>query len=202
MAIEIELKARVGDPQALNERLSRLLSRPGLSFEKDDGYWTEPACRTALPGGGRESLPRPVVRIRKERLVRPGGEAEEKALATYKIKEVREGIEINDEREFAVSDPACFEELLRRLSLEPGIRKNKRGWAWTAGNIHAELCEVSGPNRSLGWFLEIEILAESAEASVTADSRKQLLDFLEKTGLPRDCIEERYYSELLAREKD
>ncbi|MDR1247971.1 MAG: CYTH domain-containing protein [Treponema sp.] len=191
MPIEIELKARVKDHEALNKRVSLLAPLPPLSFEKDDCYWT----------GGKDGESRPAVRVRKEKILHPGGETKEQALAAYKIKEVREGIEINDEREFAVSDPACFEELLRRLGLEPGSSKNKRGWAWTSGVIHAELCEVSGPKRSLGWFLEIEILAESAAAQVVADSRKTLLDFLEQTGLSRDCIEERYYSELLAQEK-
>jgi adenylate cyclase class 2 len=204
MPIEIEVKARVEDPEALNESLSRLAPLPALSFEKDDCYWTEPAYWTAVPGGGNggESLPRPAVRIRKERLVHPGGETEEKALVAYKSKEVREGIEINDEREFAVSDPACFEGLLQRLGLEPGTLKTKRGWSWTIGALHAELCEVSGPKRSLGWFLEIEILAESAAEQIVADSRKQLLDFLDKLNIPRDRIEGRYYAKLLALEKD
>jgi adenylate cyclase class 2 len=198
MPIEIELKVRVGDPRALNERLSRLAPLPALSFEKEDCYWT------AVPGGGDggDGLKRPVVRLRKERTVYPGGETEEKALVTHKVKEVREGIEINDEREFTVSDPAVFEGLLQGLGLEPGMRKNKRGWAWTVGGIHAELCEVSGLKRSLGWFLEIEILAESAEEPVVAGAREKLLDFLEKIDVPRDRIEERYYSELLAPEKD
>jgi adenylate cyclase class 2 len=194
MPIEIELKVRVEDPDALKERVSLLAPRPPLSFEKEDCYWTG--------GNGGEDPKRPVVRLRKEGIARPGGETEERALVTYKIKEVREGIEINDEREFAVSDPACFEGLLRRLGLEPGIRKNKRGWAWTVDNLHAELCEVSGPKRSLGWFLEIEILAADAGEPVVADSRKKLLDFLEKIDMPRDRIEERYYSDLLASEKD
>jgi adenylate cyclase class 2 len=198
MSIEIELKVRVEAPDVLNERLSLLAPLPALSFEKDDGYWT------AVPGGrnGGESPKGPAVRLRRERIVYPGGEIEERALVTYKIKEVREGIEINDEREFTVSDPACFEELLQRLGLEPGTRKHKRGRAWTAGEIYAELCEVSGPQRSLGWFLEIEILSESAGEPAVTGARKKLLDFLEKIDVPRSRIEERYYSELLALDQD
>jgi adenylate cyclase class 2 len=198
MPVEIELKVRVEDQNALSERLSLLAPLAALSFEKDDCYWIAP------PGGGKggNGSGRPVLRLRKERTVYPGGKAGEKALVTRKTKEVREGIEINDEREFAVSDPAVFEGLLRDLGLEPGTRKRKRGRAWTAGGIHAELCEVSGLKRSLGWFLEIEILAESAGESVVAGARKELLDFLEKIDIPRDRIEERYYAELLALEKD
>jgi adenylate cyclase class 2 len=121
---------------------------------------------------------------------------------TCKTREVREGIEINDEREFAVSDSACFEELLRRLGLKPGTRKHKQGWAWVFGDIRTELCEVSGLRRSLGWFLEVEILAEDALAPTVAAARHKLLDLLEKIGIPGSRIEDRYYLELLALEKD
>jgi adenylate cyclase class 2 len=201
MSIEIELKASVEDHRVVQERLSRL-TPASFSFEKDDCYWTA--------GDGRKSSFQSGVRLRWERIVYPsgrtGGEAsgttEEKVLVTYKTKEVREGIEINDEREFAVSDAAAFEGLLQRLGLEPGTRKHKQGWAWVLGAAHAELCEVSGPQHSLGWFLEIEILADNAEASTVAAARQKLLGLLEKAGVPRSRIEERYYSELLAREQD
>jgi adenylate cyclase class 2 len=189
MAIEIELKASVEDHRRLKARLSRL-ERPSCSFEKEDCYWRA--------GGGGTGPLRSGIRLRRERILSPAGETEERALATYKTKEVREGIEINDEREFAVSDPGVFEELLRRLGLEPGTRKHKQGWSWVFGVIHAELCEVSGPRRSLGWFLELEILAEDAEAPTVAAARRELLDLLDRIGVPRSRIEERHYSELLA----
>jgi adenylate cyclase class 2 len=192
MAIEIELKASVEDHLALKKRLS-LLAPPAFSFEKEDCYWET--------GGGAGPL-RPDVRLRRERMVSPAGAAEEKALVTYKVKEVREGLEINDEGEFAVSDPAAFEGLLRRLGLAPGTRKRKRGWAWAFGAAQAELCEVSGPGRSLGWFLELEILAEDAEAPTVEAARQKLLGLLERAGVSGDRIEARRYSELLAREKD
>ena len=191
MPIEIELKARVEDHRAVKDRLS-ILAPMALSFEKDDCYWR-----------ARDGDPlRPDVRLRLEKIARPSGVGEEKALATYKIKEVREGIEINDEREFAVSDSAAFEGLLRRLGLEPGTRKHKQGWAWGFGGIWAELCEVSGLRRSLGWFLEIEILADDALAPTVAAARQKLLDLLDRVDIPRNRIEERYYLELLALEND
>jgi adenylate cyclase class 2 len=191
MPIEIELKAHVEDHQTLKDRLS-LLAPAALSFEKEDCYWT---------AGDRGPL-QSDIRLRRERILRPSGEREEKTLVTCKTREIREGIEINDEREFAVSDSACFEELLRRLGLSPGTRKHKQGWAWVFGDTGAELCEVSGPRRSLGWFLEIEILAENALEPTVAAARQKLLDLLEKLDIPGSHIEERYYSELLALEKD
>jgi adenylate cyclase class 2 len=189
MSIEIELKVSVEDHRALRERIA-LAAPPAVSFEKDDCYWTA--------GEGGAGALWSGVRLRRERILRPSGAAEEKALVTYKIKEVREGLEINDEREFAVSDPEAFEGLLQRLGLEPGTRKHKQGWSWSLGAATAELCEVSGPQRSLGWFLELEILAEHASTSVVAAARQELLGLLEKLGVPVSRIEERYYSELLA----
>jgi adenylate cyclase class 2 len=189
MAIEIELKASVEDYRSLKERIS-LLSPPPFSFEKDDCYW--------MAGDGEESPLRSGVRLRRERIASPIGETGEKTLVTYKVKEVREGIEINDEREFSVSDATGFEGLLLKLGLTPGTRKHKQGWAWVFGAVSAELCEVSGPRRSLGWFLELEILAEDAAAPTVAAARQKLFGLLDRIGVPRSRIEERYYSELLA----
>jgi adenylate cyclase class 2 len=181
---------------ALKERLSRLAAccKPTacqpLSFEKDDAYWV-----SAAPATG--TLPKSGVRIRRERTAQDGGEARETILATYKSKEVRDGIEVNDEHEFAVSDAEAFAGLLASLGLEPGLRKHKQGWAWAIGKVHAELCEVSGQTRSLGWFLELEILAEDADPETVAAAREELLALLDRAGLPRERIEGRYYSELL-----
>jgi len=50
-------------------------------------------------------------------------------LATYKTKEISDGIEVNHECEFTVSDADLFEELLSRLGLRNSVRKEKEGWA-------------------------------------------------------------------------
>ena len=109
MPIEIELKASVEDHRSLKEQIS-LLSPPSFSFEKDDCYWAA--------GDGKESPLRSGVRLRRERIAFPGGETGEKTLVTYKVKEVRDGIEINDEREFSVPT--------RRV-----LRGCSKGWAWS-----------------------------------------------------------------------
>jgi adenylate cyclase class 2 len=102
-------------------------------------------------------------------------------------------MEINDEREFSVSDAAAFEDLLRRLGLQKGIEKNKRGWAWNCAGITAELTEVAG----LGWFVELEIITDdAAEGTVTA-ARTRLLALLRKIGVKKNRIEPRYYTEML-----
>jgi adenylate cyclase class 2 len=208
MAFEIELKARLDEPFKLKERLNAL-AQYECAYEKDDAYWVL-SKPEAGPCPNTGDIPVPAgsfagnsgVRVRREQNTGVKGHSSERVLVTCKVKEVREGIEINDEREFEVSDGAAFGELLKRLGLEPGVRKHKQGWAWFYGNIHAELCEVSGKERSsgdhsLGWFLELEILADDAEVGTVAAARKELLELLGRLAVGKKYIEERYYSEML-----
>jgi adenylate cyclase class 2 len=187
MPTEIELKARVDDPGSLQLRLSALAGQ-GTAFEKNDSYWFFPeAGGTALPSG---------VRLRRETKTGPAGEVSEALRVSYKVKEVREGIEINDEREFFISDGHTFEELLRRLGLKKGIEKTKKGRAWICDGITTELAEVAG----LGWFVELEIMTGSRTDGEITAARTRLLALLEKLGLTPEQIEPRYYTEML-REK-
>ncbi|MDR2079797.1 MAG: class IV adenylate cyclase [Treponema sp.] len=200
MAMEIEVKAHVDDPRTIKNGIF-LSASPLISFEKNDCYWV-PADK--LPGGISKSG----VRVRREKRRLPGNKEEdkEKILVTYKSKEVRDRIEINDELEFTVSDAHAFEELLKRLGLKPGLRKHKKGWSWIFpensvagnGNIHVELCEVTSLDRNLGWFAELEILTDDAGPETVTAARKRLLEVLDKLNIPRENIEERYYSELLS----
>jgi adenylate cyclase class 2 len=206
MAVEIELKARLDDPEPVKTRLFSL-GKYLRAYKKSDVYWlpAEAAAAGNIPPSG--------VRVRREKS-NPGnavGSGDgETVLVTYKTKEVSDGIEVNDEREFTISDATVFEDLLERLGLAPGICKEKRGWAWElpdsdAGGppVLAELSLVAG----LGWFIELEILApdlrgkpgECGEKTV-ARCRERLLVLLEKLGIGKDQIEERPYSQLLRRE--
>jgi adenylate cyclase class 2 len=200
MATEIEIKAHVDDPRAIKSGIP-LSASPPISFEKSDCYWV-PAG--SLPGGISKSG----IRVRREKRRLPGDKAgdEEKTLVTYKSKEVQDGIEINNELEFTISDAHAFEELLKQLGFKPGLRKRKKGWSWTfaensvagKGNIHIELCEVANPDHNLGWFVELEILKDDAGPETVTAARKQLLELLDKLNIPIENIEERYYSELLS----
>jgi adenylate cyclase class 2 len=184
MAIEIELKAWADDPDTLRLRFFSLAGG-GFSFEKADAYWFFPGEGDAVPPSG--------VRIRRETKTDPVGRVSFDLWVTFKIKEVREGMEINDEREFSVSDGAAFEALLLRLGLEKGMEKNKRGWAWNCEGITAELTEVEG----LGWFVELEIIADDDAGETVMAARTRLLALLDKIGVKRDRIEPRYYTEML-----
>jgi adenylate cyclase class 2 len=107
---------------------------------------------------------------------------------------MRDGIEVNDEREFEVSDAEVFGELLSRLGLSVWIRKRKIGEAWTANGVTIELSEIEG----LGFFAELEILADVDDAATIAEARKRLLATLERIGIDQSKIEPRYYTEMLA----
>ena len=187
MATEIELKARVKN----SETLRRLLSEKAeyaFSFKREDVYWFSGASDPAR------------IRVRKETRILPESAAEiRRTFATYKKKQVKDGIEINDEHEFEIAGQADeFEGLLKIMGLNPGFSKQKQGWTFTKDEITAELLEVEG----LGWFIELEIVAANPaenDAEKTLEKNKnRLLDFLDSLGISREEIESRFYSELLA----
>jgi len=186
MATEIELKAHVRDSEAL-KRLLYEKAEYICAFEKEDTYWSDPDELFPLR-----------LRIRREKHILPNGTGESRCVATYKTKEVRDGIEINDEREFEVNPAPEFEEFLRRKGLKPDVSKRKNGWAFSHEGITAELAEVKG----LGWFVELEILADDIHGAGSreeafAAGKKQLLDFLAGLGIENEAIESRFYTEML-----
>jgi adenylate cyclase class 2 len=209
MAVEIELKARLDDFEPVRERLF-VMGEYCRAYIKSDTYWlpAQQAARqlAAIPSG---------VRVRRESGVNADGAAFGTILVTYKTKEITDGIEINDESEFIVSDAPVFEELLGRLGLHPAHRKEKKGWAWLIAPpqaaaqqqqavaqrqpppILAELSLVEG----LGWFLEIEIQAADNHQQTVDESRRRLFALLEQLKIPADQIESRPYTLMLEEAK-
>ncbi|AEF81321.1 class IV adenylate cyclase [Leadbettera azotonutricia] len=186
MATEIELKAWVDNPQAVQLKLDSIAEFKG-SFDRADEYWFP-------KDGEKRSFPKSGLRIRGETFAFPDGRAEEIVHATFKNKELRDGIEVNDEREFDVSSAAEFEELLALLGLEKRKAKHKKGRSYKYQSLTAELTELMG----LGWFAEIEILADNSRSETVAKARAELLGFLAKIGIDESKIETRYYTEMLA----
>jgi adenylate cyclase, class 2 len=194
LAIEIELKARVKDGARNVEALKRLLSEKAeylYAFEKDDTYYF-PSSPSNIPRSG--------IRLRGESKTFPDGTVKKAAYVTYKAKEVRDGIEVNDEKEFEVrssrySSIVVFDEFLKLAGLGPGLSKHKRGWAFSKDEINAELLEVE----KLGWFLEMEIVVDNVEKDIMMieEKKKRLMEFLSELGIEKDAIESRYYSEML-----
>jgi adenylate cyclase class 2 len=182
MATEIELKAHVKDSETLKKNLLEKAEFIG-TFEKEDVYWF-----------GARLLPASGLRIRKEKRCFADGTGESTVFVTYKTKELWDGVEINDEREFEVNPAEVFEELLKKMALEPGMSKRKQGLAFVKEGINAELMEVE----NLGWFVELEILAENSREETITEGKERLLAFLDSLGIEREAIEKRFYSELLS----
>ena len=181
MVTEIELKAHVSDYEAIKCILSEKGEYLG-AFEKEDSYWfTEEASKSCKE-----------YRLRKEKRVIDGTE-KSACFIGYKKKEVREEIEINDEREFEVKPGEVVEEFFQDLDLRPGISKRKKGWAYSWEGITAELVEVDG----LGWFIELEILSNNNKSESFDAAKKRLLDFLASLGIEKEAIESRFYTEML-----
>jgi adenylate cyclase class 2 len=177
---EIEAKAWADEPEKLRSIIDALGSFVG-AFDKEDAYWHGDAFAQGI-------------RVRKERKTDAQGRQSAVVWATYKAKEARDGIEINDEREFSVSDAENFEDFLKKLGLAPLIAKRKRGWAWNYEGITVELAEI----KTLGWFIEQEIMADNAETETVNAAKNRLLRFLRQVGINEDKIEARYYAEMLA----
>jgi len=193
LAIEIELKAHIKDSEALKLLLSDK-AQYLCSFEKEDTYYF-PSNNSDIPKSG--------VRLRSENKAFQDGTEKKDVYVTYKTKEARDGIEINDEKEFEVlssqnSTARVFNEFLKMMGLMPGYSKRKRGWAFSKEEIYAELLEVE----KLGWFLEMEIVVNDIDEPDRKDAtikekRKKLMGFLSGLGIEKDAIESRYYSEML-----
>jgi adenylate cyclase class 2 len=193
LAIEIELKAHVKGGEAL-KRLLFEKAEYLYAFEKEDTYYF-PSSPSNIPRSG--------VRLRGESKTLSDGTVRKAAYVTYKTKEVRDGIEVNDEKEFEVCSSQCspiavFDEFLKMAGLKPGFSKRKRGWAFSRDEINAELLEVE----KLGWFLEMEIVVDNVERGIMKDTtveekKKQLMEFLSDLDIEKDAIESRYYSEML-----
>ena len=178
--IEVELKARVADPEAVRKMLETFAVYKG-DFDKADAYWHGPEWRINRGTRG--------FRVRTE---------DESVTVTFKNKRSEGGIEINREREFTIADREIFTEFIERLGCEPFFEKRKIGsrWEWISGGSHPvtlELLEVPG----LGRFLEIEALVPDEDPAAIALARGEIATLLERAGLDESTIEPRYYSELL-----
>ena len=182
MGIEIELKARVGNPQEIWSRIEKIGVFIG-SIEKTDTYWF--LDRVANPYG---------LRIREIKQVGHSGKLLCSTIATYKNKEISDGIEINNEKEFEFFGIEEFEGFLALSGYKKGIKKHKKGYSFIRDDILIELMDV--PN--LGWFVEIEIIAKDSKEETVETARKRLLNCLAKLEIPEDAIEPMPYTKMLS----
>ena len=183
MATEIELKARVQDSETIKLLLEEKAKYDG-AFEKEDIYW----FFDEKPGQKPLKL-----RIRSEKRSLRNGSSELLCFATYKNKKVIDGIEINEENEFEVNPRSEFEAFIKQMGFKPGISKKKKGWAFSLEGINIELSDVEG----LGWFVELEIVADNNRPETITESKKQLLNFLSGLDIKKEAIESRHYIDML-----
>jgi adenylate cyclase class 2 len=189
MAIEIERKAWVRDPDGLRTFLITRLGRPE-AVEKRDEYFIEPqwaaeAAALQAPAAGASGA-----RARRQCRLRQQGS---RAIATAKVRRLVEGTEVNQEIEFEVSAPDEYRRfVLEYLGFEPHIDKHKRTLVFRHPKATVELSEVMG----LGWFLEVEVLADS-EDELEAVSRGVLDPIFRECLQWLGPVEERQYTALL-----
>ncbi|MBQ0038976.1 MAG: class IV adenylate cyclase [Treponema sp.] len=177
---EIELKARVEDVNAVEEKLGTFASFK-RSVVRDDTYYVNSS------GKGRK------IRFRLETC-----DGKETWLVTYKKKEnmkSADGIstEVNQEMETAIEDPQPVMTFLEDSGYVVSLKKHKEVRDWVFEDATLELCNVP----PLGWFLEIEILAQDNSPDTISKAQKKLRELLIRSGLTEKDIEEKYYSQLL-----
>jgi adenylate cyclase class 2 len=181
---EIELKAHVYDYAAVKNTVDSFAVYYGFA-DKNDIYW---------------HIPSVTVRVRTQKFTKANGTQNTTHIVTYKQKELRESnvagesaIEVNDEKEFTISETEPFITLLKNLGFTLKITKHKAAHAWKHGRALIELCTVE----PLGHFLEIEILSESNDEQYVAQARAEIESLLQKSGVALSNIEEQNYADLL-----
>jgi adenylate cyclase, class 2 len=175
MATEIEMKARCADPAGVESRMPARAVGLG-EFLKEDLYFRGP----------------PVEAVRLDFRLRLQADS---WVCTWKDKTIKDGLEVNLEREFAVGDGEAFIGLMGRLGCAVFVRKTKQGKAWRLGELTIEVVHVHG----LGWFVEIERLLDHDDASeeevrTAAEDIRRTFGLL---GLSGTDVEPRPYTHML-----
>ena len=173
--VEVELKARIEDYEAVERRVASF-ARFIRKVNKSDSYWHGPGWREQRGSRG--------FRVRSE------GSS---YVVTFKAKRVEGGFEVNQEREFEISDPSAFREFVRRVGSEPYYDKRKIGVAYEYEGMTLEILKIEGA----GTFLEIERLLPTDGETALETARNDLRRALTMAGVPESAIESRTYSELI-----
>lgn len=178
MRYEIEVKAHCTPSHELERALEAECRYLG-PVDKSDRYFLFPGAQA---GEDRN------FRIRTE----AGA-----SMVTWKSRRRLGVMEVNQEREFPISEPDAFLELCLAMGASEYFRKTKKGRAYGCGEWTVELVEVE----PLGYFLEIELLVEcpqeGPEPSLVSSTKEAMLEFLGRLGVATDHVEESSYSALI-----
>lgn len=173
MALEIELKAHVDNFDRIKSFLDNNCEFKGRTVKKDVYFRAEKDSESSLQFRLRVTEARQVV--------------------TAKRKKIVDQTEVNQEIEFGIDNPIEFEKFARYIGFFEHIAKKKTAYVYKNGPILCELCHLE----ELGDFLELEILLEEESEELILKARKSLHSFLEKTGIPEEMIEVKYYTQML-----
>lgn len=170
MVREIEMKAWLRRPDEALPRI-RTLCAPLGEHVKEDIYFRP-------PGGGRN------IRLRRQ---------DGRWVCTRKTRNLRDGLEVNDETEFEVSDGTAMAELLEDLGCRVYLRKTKTGSAFRRGDLTVEVSRVP----PLGSFVEVECLLSEPRPGDEAAAEEKIRGFLADIGVREGEIEPRSYTQML-----
>jgi adenylate cyclase class 2 len=165
MTFEVELKARLRQPDVVKERVVELGEFVGKTL-KEDVYFRRRGDTSRIPA-------------ERYRLRREGA----KAVVTFKQRVQAGATEVNEEIEFAVDDAHAFFRFANRFGFEPFVVKRKRSVVYGVGRAHVELNAVE----HLGHFAEIEILCDE-EVDVPV-ARAEILALLDQLDLTQTDLE-------------
>lgn len=173
MPFEVELKARLQNPAETEARAVQLgvLKKESV---KEDVYFRRKGDTSRVPAD-------------RYRLRREAG----KTVVTFKQKIRANGVEVNDETEFEVSDAHGFFKFADRYGFEPFVVKRKKSRVYQIERASVEFNEIE----HLGHFIEIEIMVEQ-ELEVPV-ARTELARLFNRLGLDASSLEPRFYIDLI-----
>lgn len=179
--LEIERKARIRDPGALEATLGEMGTLEATT-DKEDRYY----LIGKHPANPVDFAEDPIFRVRIS-----GGEA----VLGYKSRTFQDSTEINQETEIPMGDPRPVIHWLEGyLGLTPFVTKHKRTRLYRLppplDRASVELNEV----RHLGHFLEVEVICDEAHTQEALG----IIDEVYRTlRIPPEAQEPRYYIDLL-----
>lgn len=167
MARNVEIKARVSDPRAVEASARALADQGPFELAQDDTFFTCESGRLKL----RELAPDQGQLIFYRRPDQTGPK-----LSRYFIA--------------PVSDPAALRDVLgRALPVVGRVRKRRR--LYLAGNTRIHLDQVEG----LGTFLELEVVLDDGDSET--DGERTARSLMQKLGVTDDDLVEGAYLDLM-----
>ncbi len=172
--IEVEAKVAISNPTEFRVKAKKIGRLIGKENKIDDYYTLQELS----------SYPKKSLRVRKINSF---------YIINFKRRvSYAEGIHAKKESEFKVSDLNGFLALIEDFGFKKWLRKEKESEIYEIKkNFHIEINKV----KNLGWFLEIEYLAES-EGKI-AKARKEITRVMNKLGVEKKNITGEGYTKML-----